>query len=70
MVLFTVLGIVLVAVGIYYWVTPAGSLMHLVPGYEAGSAHHHLKHGVLAFAIGLVCFLGAWMVSGREEAAA
>ena len=69
MVLFIVLGVVLVAVGIYYWVEPAGSLLSFVPGYAAGSAHHHVKHGILAFALGLLCFLGAWMTSGRQQTA-
>jgi hypothetical protein len=69
-VLFIVLGVVLVAVGVYYWVTPAGSLLSMVPGYEAGSLHHHVKHGVLALVLGLLCFLGAWMTSGKQPTAA
>jgi len=63
-------SIVLVAVGVYYWVTPAGSLLSIVPGYEAGSLHHHVKHGILAVFLGLLSFLAAWMFSGKEQAAA
>ena len=66
MVLFIVLGVVLVAVAVYYWVTPAGSLPSFVPGHIAGSAHIHVKHGIAALFAGIVCFLGAWMLSGKK----
>ena len=65
-ILLIVLGVAFVAVAIYYWVTPAGSLASFVPGHVAGSGHVHVKHGVAAMFAGVVCFLGAWMVSGRE----
>ncbi len=66
MVLFIVVGIALVAIAVYYWVTPARSLPSFFPGHLAGSAHKHLKHGLVAFVVGVVCFLGAWMTSGKE----
>jgi len=61
-----VLGVALVALAVYYWVTPAGSLASFVPGHVAGSAHKHVKHGLAALILGIVCFLGAWMLSGRK----
>ncbi len=66
MVLFLVIGVALIAVGVYYWVTPASSLPSFFPGHLAGSAHKHLKHGLLAVVLGIVCFLGAWMTSAKE----
>ena len=66
MVLFLVVGVALIAVGVYYWVTPASSLPSFFPGHLAGSAHKHLKHGLLAVVLGIVCFLGAWMTSAKE----
>jgi len=66
MVLLIVVGVALVAVAIYYWVTPASSLPSFFPGHLAGSAHKHLKHGLAAFIVGILCFIGAWMLSGRE----
>lgn len=66
MVILIVIGIALVALAVYYWVTPAGSLPSFFPGYLAGSAHTHVKHGVAALAVGIVCLLGAWMLSGRQ----
>ncbi len=61
-----ILGVAFVALAIYYWVTPAGSLVSFVPGHVAGSAHKHVKHGIAALILGILCFMGAWMLSGRE----
>jgi hypothetical protein len=66
MVVFIIVGVVLVALGVYYWVTPAGSLPSFFPGHLAGSAHKHFKHGLLALILGIFSFLGAWMVSAKE----
>ena len=66
MVLLIIVGVALIALGIYYWVTPAGSLPGFFPGHLAGSAHKHVKHGVAALIAGIACFLGVWMLSGKE----
>ena len=69
MVILIIIGVALVALAIYYWVTPAGSLPSFIPGHLAGSAQKHLKHGLLAAFVGILCFLGAWFQSGKKEAA-
>jgi UDP-N-acetylmuramyl pentapeptide phosphotransferase/UDP-N-acetylglucosamine-1-phosphate transferase len=66
-VLAVVLGIVLVAIAIVYWAEPAGSLPSFFPGHEAGSSHHHVKHGIAAFLLGLACFAFAWFNSGPKK---
>jgi len=66
MVLLIIIGVALAALAVYYWVTPAGSLPSFFPGHLAGSAHKHIKHGVLALVLGIVSFLGAWMLSGKK----
>ena len=66
LVLLIVLGVALIALGIYYWVTPAGALPGFFPGHLAGSAHKHVKHGLAALIAGIACFLGVWMLSGKE----
>ena len=66
MVLLIIVGVALIALGVYYWVTPAGSLPSFFPGHLAGSAHRHIKHGVAALIVAIVCFLGAWMLSAKE----
>jgi len=66
-VLSIVVGILLIIVGIVYWVEPARSLPGFFPGHEAGSAHHHVKHGIAAILVGLACFAFAWFNSGPKK---
>ena len=58
------LGVVLVVVAVIYWVEPAKSLPSFFPGHKAGSAHHHVKHGIAAFVVALGCFIFAWFATG------
>jgi hypothetical protein len=59
-----VLGTVLIAIAIVYWVEPAKSLPSFFPGHLSGSGHHHIKHGIAAFAVGLACYAFAWFQTG------
>jgi hypothetical protein len=61
------LAIICVAAAVMYFVVPAGSLPKFVPGYEVGSAHMHIKHGVTAAVAAVVLFMIGWIVgrSGR-----
>ncbi len=65
-----ILGIVLIAIGIVYFAEPAKSLPSFFPGHEAGSTHHHSKHGLLAVVLGLGCFVFAWFQSGPSSQSA
>ena len=60
-------GIVLIIVAIVYWVEPAKSLPGFFPGHEAGSGHHHVKHGIAAFLVGLACLVFAWFRTGPKR---
>jgi uncharacterized membrane-anchored protein YitT (DUF2179 family) len=62
-----VVGIALIAVGIVYWVEPAKSLPSFFPGHEAGSGHHHVKHGIAAFLVGVALLVFAWFQTGKRE---
>ena len=62
-----VLGIVLIAIAIVYWVEPAKSLPSFFPGHQAGSGHHHAKHGIAAFLLGVACLVFAWFNSGPKK---
>ena len=62
-----ILGLVLMAIGIVYWIEPAHSLPSFFPGHEAGSNHHHVKHGIAAFLLGLALLAAAWFASGRQQ---
>ena len=62
-----VLGIVLIVIAVIYWVEPADSLPSFFPGHEAGSDHHHVKHGIAAFLVGLACLAFAWFNTGPKK---
>ena len=64
-------GVSLIVIAIVYFAEPARSLPGFFPGHEAGSAHHHVKHGIAALLLGLGAFVLAWFQSGprtRTEA--
>jgi uncharacterized membrane-anchored protein YitT (DUF2179 family) len=65
-----ILGIILVIVGIVYWIEPASSLPGFFPGHDAGSSEHHIKHGIAAFVVGLALFVFAWFSLGKKKSAA
>jgi len=62
-----VVGIVLIVIAIVYWIEPAKSLPSFFPGHQAGSNHHHTKHGIAAFLLGLACLAFAWFRSGPKR---
>jgi len=61
-------GLLFAVIAIIYFVEPAGSLPSFFPGHEAGSTHHHTKHGIAALVVALACFIFAWFQSGPSEA--
>ncbi len=61
-----VLGVALVVLAAYYWMTPAGSLPAFMPGYLAGSVHVHFKHGLASLIVGLACFIFAWFGTAKK----
>jgi hypothetical protein len=66
-VLAVVLGVVLIVISVIYWVEPAGSLPSFFPGHQAGSSHHHVKHGIAAFLVGVACLVFAWFNTGPKK---
>jgi hypothetical protein len=58
-----VLGVAFLAVGIIYVAYEAGGLPPMFPGRNAGSTDHHLKHGVISFAIAGTVWICAWVAS-------
>jgi hypothetical protein len=65
-----VVGLVLLVVGIIYIAEPAHALPSFFPGHQAGSTHHHVKHGILAIALAICAFLFAWFQTGPSRPAA
>ena len=56
--------IVLLVIAVLYLVEPARSLPGFLPGHEAGSSHHHVKHGIAALVVALGAFAFAWFQGG------
>lgn len=61
-------GVVLLALAVLYIAEPASSLPSFIPGHEAGSSHHHVKHGIAALALAAGCFIIAWFQTGPSGA--
>jgi hypothetical protein len=61
----SLLGVVLLVVAAVYFLMPADQLPSFFPGYAAGDAHTHTKHGIVAGVVGLV-LLGAGVFMGRR----
>ena len=66
-VLAVIAGIALIVIAGVYWAEPAKSLPSFFPGHQAGSSHHHTKHGIAAFLVGLACFVFAWFRSNPKR---
>ena len=64
--LLIILGVLLIGLGVYYFVTPAGSLPAFLPGHAASSTHKHFKHGLAALLLGLGLWVWAWFNSGPK----
>ncbi len=62
-------GIALVVIAVVYWAEPAHALPSFFPGHEAGSNHHHVKHGIASFLVGLVLLVFAWFQTGKKQPA-
>lgn len=62
-----ILAAVFVALAVYYFLTPAGSLLHFMPGYEADVASPHVKHGLAALVLAAGCGLLIWFTSGKKS---
>jgi amino acid permease len=64
------LGALLLVVAVVYMVNSADALPSFFPGHEAGSSHHHVKHGIAALVVALGCFAFAWFQTGPQRESA
>jgi hypothetical protein len=64
----TILGIIFIIIGLVYATHQIGSLPHFFPGYVAGMTGKHVKHSLLAFILGVLCFVFAWFKSAPKAA--
>jgi hypothetical protein len=68
-VILIVLGVIFAVIGVIYETQTAGHLPSFLPGHQVGAAGHHIKHGIAAFALAVIAWLGAWFVTGRRSPA-
>lgn len=59
-----IVAVALIVVAGVYFAEPAKSLPSFFPGHQAGSAHHHTKHGIAALVVALGVFAFAWFATG------
>ena len=60
-------GVALIAIACVYWALPAKSLPSWWSGYGKHSPHHHVKHGIAAFLLGLALLAFAWFQTGPKR---
>ncbi len=63
-----ILGLLLLALAVVYFVSTADALPSFLPGHEAGSSHHHVKHGIAAALLGLGALVFAWFQTDSGNA--
>ena len=63
-------GVLLIVIAVVYWAEPAKSLPGFFPGHARHSSHHHTKHGIAAFLVGLAVLAFAWFQSAPKRSRA
>lgn len=56
-------GLALIGLGVFYFITPANSLPVFIPGFDPTSTKIHFKHGVGSTFLGLAALAFAWFNS-------
>jgi hypothetical protein len=62
-----ILGVLFLVLAYIYWTTPANSLPHYLPGFQADSSKLHFKHGLGALILGFGAFILVWFQSGKKS---
>jgi len=60
-----VLGLVLIAIAVTYFMMPADQLPAFFPGHEAGVTRIHMKHGIVSGVAGVVLLAIGWFMGRR-----
>jgi hypothetical protein len=65
-----IVGVLLLAIAALYFIDTADALPSFFPGHQAGSSHHHVKHGLAAAVLAMGAFVFAWFqTAGRQRPA-
>lgn len=69
-----VLGVVFLALAVYYWTTPADKVPDVISGtlsgYHPGRTSVNIKHGLATLILAVGSGILAWFVSGNKQASA
>jgi hypothetical protein len=66
-VLLVVVGLVALAAGVFYLVTPARSVPTWLPGHIAGSTIHHVRRATAAIVVAVLCAVGVGFMTARQR---
>ncbi|MDQ6613805.1 MAG: hypothetical protein M3083_03385 [Actinomycetota bacterium] len=58
-----VAAVVLVILAIVYFTQTAAALPSFFPGHQAGSVHHHVKHGIAMLGLACLAIIAAWFTT-------
>ncbi len=61
------IGVLFILLAVVYFILPAHSLPHFIPGYDPTLARHHFTHGVGSLFLGLGALAFAWFSSGKKS---
>jgi hypothetical protein len=61
-----ILAIICIIVAVMYFAMPASQLPSFMPGYEAGSAHIHVKHAAIAVVAAIILAVIGWLIGRRR----
>ncbi len=64
-----VVGLLFLALAVYYWLTPASGLAPFLPGSVPGASKIHYTHGLAALILGLGILAYAWFQTGKKSSA-
>ena len=58
----------LVVIAAVYFTSTAAALPSFFPGHQAGSTHHHTKHGIAFLTLAVLALIAAWFTTSPEKA--
>jgi hypothetical protein len=62
-----ILAIICIIAAVMYFAMPASQLPTFMPGYEAGSAHIHTKHAIIAVVAAVILAVIGWLIGRRSH---
>jgi uncharacterized membrane protein len=61
------IGVLLILLGVYYFITPANQLPAFIPGSDPNDIAKHYKHGIASILLGVGALIFAWFRTGNQS---